>query len=155
MIGGILGQLFGNALAEETVFRGFFFPQFYYKFGKRLGRVRALVTAALVSQVAFALLHLPNRLFVKGVPSSELLGDQVQLVVMGLVFLAIYVVTRNLFVAVGIHALANDPAPLIQASDGTVASVWLALTLALVVLWIPAQKTIRRRMTDQPPPANS
>ncbi len=155
VIGALLGQLFGNALAEETVFRGFLFTQLYYKFGQRLGRVRALVIAALVSQVAFAVVHLPNRLLVKGVPGSELLGDRIQLVVMGLVFLAIYAVTRNLFIAVGLHALANVPASVIQTSNSTAASVWLALTVALIVLWIPARQLLRRRTVDQPPAANS
>jgi hypothetical protein len=148
VLGGVLGQVFGNALTEETVFRGFFFPQLYKKFGKRLGRASAVVVAALVSQVGFALLHIPNRLLVKGVVGPELIADQVRLVVAGLIFLAIYVVTKNLFVAVGLHAIANDPAPLIQASDGVVAAAWLSLVLLLVLLWKPVQKLVRRRTAE-------
>jgi len=148
VLGGVLGQMFGNALAEETVFRGFFFPQLYKKFGKRLGRASAVVLAALVSQVGFALIHIPNRLLFKGVVGPELIADQVKLVVAGLIFLAIYYVTKNLLVAVGLHAIANYPAPLIQASDGVVAAVWLSLVLLLVLLWKPVQKLVRRRTTE-------
>ena len=31
MVGGLIGQFLGNALAEETMFRGFLLPQFYLK----------------------------------------------------------------------------------------------------------------------------
>jgi len=151
VLGGVLGQVFGNALAGETVFRGFFFPQLYYKFGKRLGHASAVVVAALVSQVGFALLHIPNRLLVKGVVGPDLLVDQVKLVVAGLILLTIYIMTKNLLVAVGLHAIVNDPAPLIQASDGDVAAVWLSMVLLLVLFRKPIQKLIRHRTVDVGP----
>jgi hypothetical protein len=153
VLGGVLGQVFGNVLVEETVFRGFFFPQLYYKFGKRLGHAWAVVVAALVSHVGFALLHIPNRLLVHGVVGQELLVDQVALVVAGLIYVTIYIMTKNLLVAVGIHVIVNDPAPLIQASDGDVDAVWLSLVLLLVLLWKPVQKLIRHRTVDVGPSA--
>ncbi len=144
VFGGVLGQVCGNALVEETVFRGFLFPQFYYKFAKRPGRVRALVAAAIVSQVCFALVHLPNRIFVKDVSGADILADQVQLVVMGLFFLALYLVTHNLLIVVGLHALVNDPAPLIQTPNGVVDAVWLSMMLLLLLLWAPVRRWVRR-----------
>lgn len=148
VLGGVLGQLFGNALTEETVFRGFFFPQLFKKFGKKLSPAWALVAAALVSQILFALHHIPNRLFVKSYEASQLLPDQLRLVFLGLIFVAIYGVTQNLWLAVGIHALANDPAPLVQVADGVVAAVWFALALALVLLWNPLQGLIGRKRPE-------
>ena len=148
VLGGVLAQLFGNALAEETVFRGFFFVQLYKKFGRRLRHAAALVAAALVSQIGFALLHIPNRLLVKGFVASDLLADQLGLVLMGLLFAAIYGVTQNLWLAVGIHALVNDPAPLVQAADGVVGAVWIALALALVLLWKPVRARLRREAAE-------
>ena len=86
-----------------------------------------------------------------GIVGPELLVDQVKLVVAGLIFLTIYIMTKNLLVAVGLHAIVNDPAPLIQVSDADVANVWLSLVLLLVLLWKPVQKLIRHRTVDVGP----
>lgn len=42
-----------------------------------------------IPQMGFALLHIPNRLLVKGVVGANLFADLATLVVLGLVFLAI------------------------------------------------------------------
>jgi hypothetical protein len=50
--GGVLGQMLGNALAEEAVFRGFLFPQLLRKARRSFGKRSAFVLAALSSQIA-------------------------------------------------------------------------------------------------------
>ena len=106
--------------------------------GKRL-------LSSLASQVFFALLHLPNRLFLGNPSANELLMDQLRLTVVGLGFLGIYLVTRNLWTVVGIHALGNQSAPLLEAPQMTVGYVWLALALLLLILGKPAARLAGRR----------
>jgi hypothetical protein len=145
VLGRVIGQAFGNALVEETVFRGFFFPQLVAKFQRKLGRASALGAAALVSQVGFALSHIPNRIFVKGIAGPELVADLARLTLLGSVFLAIYLVTRNLWVAVGLHALGNAPTPLVQVSGGVQVAAWLSSMLLVVGAWGVASRRRRSR----------
>ena len=136
VVGGLLAQLFGNALAEEAIFRGFLFPQFLAKLRHRMRGRGAIVVAALASQVVFAVLHIPNRLLTKGFGiGSDLLGDQAALVLSGLVFLTLYAASRNLLATVGVHALWNDPVGIMDRPDGPVGGLAvLGLTLALAAI---------------------
>lgn len=142
VLGGVAGQLFGNALAEEIIFRGFLFPQLLLKLRRRLDAPGAVLAAALASQVIFALLHIPNRLFIKGFDlGPALLADQMGLVFGGLLFLGLWLATRNLLFVVGAHALANRPVPLIEASPSAISFSSLVLVTALLV----AVPLLRRR----------
>lgn len=60
--GYLIGQLFGNALYEEIVFRGFLFVQLSLHFGSRTLHRSGFVWALVVSQAIFALSHVPNRM---------------------------------------------------------------------------------------------
>jgi hypothetical protein len=134
--GQLLGQLLGNALLEEMVFRGFFLPQFYLKASAHFRPAGALLLALLGSQVFFALTHIPNRLFVNILPAEKLLGDQLELILQGLTYCAVYVVTRNVFICVGLHSLFNQPARLLAVPfSPEVKLVWYALVVILLVLW--------------------
>lgn len=139
LVGILIGQLLGNALAEETVWRGFLLPQLYQKLrggGARSDPVpaldgRAFAVALLLSQAAFALMHLPVRLH-DGVTGAALALDLGRTLALGLFFAALWIRTGNLFVAVGIHALGNYPTPLVQPAfppDGGV------LLYGLLVAW--------------------
>ncbi len=134
VLGELLGQLFGNALAEEAVFRGFLFPQLWLKMRRRWGRRKASLLAALASQMVFALLHIPNYLFVRH--ERFLVMDLVRLVVNGLILLLVYLAAQNLLVAVGVHALWNVPAPLFEPPQGfTGYLLVVGCTLALAGAW--------------------
>ncbi len=138
LFGGVLGQLFGIALHDETVYRGFLFPQLAAKLA-RLGRARALLLGALGSQLVYALAQLANLLLFqrtgdKGVP-LDLLG----LLLLGLWFAACYMVTENLFVCVVIHALMNEPAALVQVSSGATQIALYALTILVLSAWGPLE----------------
>lgn len=132
VLGGVLAQALGNALAEETAFRGFFFAQFLLR-TRRLRPAAAVATAAAASAVLFAVAHLPNRLLVKQLSPGSLATDQAQLVFAGLLFALVFAATRNLFTTVGLHALANDPAPLVS-SAGEVVQVTYLVLLGTVLL---------------------
>ena len=134
--GGLAGQLLGNALVEETLFRGFLLPQFYLKAATAFRRGTALAIAVVGSSLLFAVSHIPNRLFIQGLTGSELMWDQGGVFLLGLVFATVYLVTRNLFVAVGLHALVNEPTLVIRASnEDAVYAVWGGLTVLLLLTW--------------------
>ena len=138
--GSFLGQIFGNALAEELLYRGFLFVQFAFVLGARGDRrKRALWIAALASALVFALSHIPNRL-VKGNYDdfSRVLSDQLGLFGYGLFSVLLYARTKNLIFVIGVHALINYPTMFLAVPDemtpGTQGWVFL-LTLPLLFVW--------------------
>jgi membrane protease YdiL (CAAX protease family) len=132
LAGKAIAQFFGNALYEEIVFRGFLISQVYLKL-EGIGRTRAaswvrLGLTLLLSQLLFALIHIPIRIY-QGTAFAELPGQVLNLFLWGLIFAGIYLISGNLFVVVGFHALANLPS---VPYDG--AGFYLLLSLMAVVL---------------------
>lgn len=136
VIGGFVGQIFGNALYEEIVYRAFLLPQFAKKLAgpSWSGSPRtAFLLALLVSQAVFTLIHVPGRL-AAGVEAGNLPVFLAAPFVLGVLFALVYARTGNLFVTVGLHALVNDPVLLVDA--GGVALVPLLLVvLAILSAW--------------------
>lgn len=132
MIGALIAQLFGNALAEETIYRGFLLPQSWLKLPKSMMAHPGwrLATAVLISQIVFALSHIPNRIF-NGMSLADMGPDMLMLVVFGAYYAFLYLRTGNLFIAVGVHALANQPLSIVQSDLPTPLLMVLALLLAL------------------------
>lgn len=93
--------------------------------------------AALASQVVFVAHHLPNRLaFGLRLDGLGALEDLLMLWGMGLAFAIIWLRTRNLFIAVGFHALVNAPT-LLLAGPGWIHGASLALGFAWLALLPP------------------
>jgi uncharacterized protein len=138
-LGPLLAQLAATALVEETVFRGWLWPQLSARLAAHVVPGVASILAAVASQAVFALLHLPALM----AGDAPVVGTLVVLFATGLVFVAVYAATGNLFVAVVVHALGNAPTPLLQPPGGAPAPTMLLLagTLALVVVAV-----LRRRM---------
>src|SRR5580704_5607981 len=103
--GLFVGQIFGNALYEEIVYRGFLTVQVYLLL-RRLGRNLAMVLAVVMVQAVFATIHIPM-LIVAGHGWAEVVAILPQLFIMGVALAIIYLVTGNLLIAVGAHALAD------------------------------------------------
>ena len=103
--GLFVGQIFGNALYEEIVYRGFLTVQVFLLLQK-LGRNVALVLAVVLVQVIFASIHVPM-LIVAGHGWVETVAILPQLFIMGVALAIIYFMTGNLLMAVGAHALAD------------------------------------------------
>ncbi|MFC7174996.1 CPBP family intramembrane glutamic endopeptidase [Haloplanus litoreus] len=136
VLGGFIGQVFGNALYEEIVYRAFLLPQLAKKFTRlyRSGSPRtAFLLALLASQTIFTLIHVPGRL-AGGVAVGELLAFLVAPFVLGVLFALVYARTGNLFVTIGLHALVNDPVLLVDAG-GVVLVPLLFVVLAILVAW--------------------
>jgi membrane protease YdiL (CAAX protease family) len=109
--GAWLGQLFGNTPLEEVVFRGFLLPQCLLLALSWMPKARAwipLLVALLLSQALFTVLHVFFNVY-------EAQGQWLLLAqfAMGLLFAGVYVRTGNLFLAMGLHTLANNPGPLL------------------------------------------
>lgn len=133
-LGPLLAQLVGTALMEETVFRGYLWPQLAVRFSRHVSPGVALWIGLLVSQAVFGLLHIPIRIH-GGAGPAELASMVTMLFVTGLVFALVYAATRNLFVAVGAHALGNAPTLLFVPQGPAPMMVLLAAVLLLSLVW--------------------
>lgn len=122
-------MFFATALYEEIGFRGFLYPQLYLKFP---GSARARFwSALLVSQLVFAAAHIPGHLIIRHMSGgADLLSVLARQFVAGVLLLLIYLRTRNLGIAIGLHGLANAPTPLFA---GTLS--WEIFLIALFVAW--------------------
>jgi membrane protease YdiL (CAAX protease family) len=134
-VGEFLGQLFGNALYEEVLFRGVLLTQGILA-GRAAGRTegQAQRRALLWSQAAFALQHVPNRLAHGAWHSpGDAALDLALLFVSGLFFAAVYLRTRNLLLVVVLHALGNTPMLLLAAHAWLHGLVLLGVFVALLI----------------------
>ncbi len=111
-VGEWLGQLLGNCPYEEVFFRGYLLPQCGLLAMRWMPRSRSrtqVAVALLLSQALFAVGHV---FFNLHLPQGQWL--LVAQFVFGIVFALVYLRTGNLFIAMGIHALLNNPAPLLE-----------------------------------------
>ncbi len=134
VLGGFFGQIFGNALLEEIVFRGFLFVQILLLLTKHYKLKSPLFIAMLLSQSIFAIIHIPNRIY-SGLVGMEYVYDFIQLVILGVIFSLIYVLTKNLFFVIGIHALLNEPPMLLDSSFANFSTLIGVLLLVGLLFW--------------------
>jgi uncharacterized protein len=131
-LGDFVSQIFGNALYEEMIFRGFLISQFYILFRKKVKSPKiTLLLSLFVSQGLFALKHIPIRLL-GGVMGVDLILNLLLLLGLGFVFAIIYLRTNNLFITIGIHSLYN-----VSLSLFNVEGIFglLIFTIILLVIW--------------------
>ena len=108
-VGYLVDQLIFFAFAEEIIFRGYLFPQFFLKIRKTRTRpLTAVILALLGSQLIFSLSHIPHQL-VNGVSWQEIPFQLLLIFIGGLFLCYIYLRSQNLLIAVGAHALGNFP----------------------------------------------
>jgi membrane protease YdiL (CAAX protease family) len=129
--GPLLDQVIFFASAEEIVHRGFLLPQIYLRLRGRLAPRTALTTAALLGSVFFALLHVPHRIR-EGVYGREMILQLLLLVMSGVFFCVIYLLTDNLLCVILVHALTNFPT--LPYDAGLPWQHWLVIKYALALL---------------------
>lgn len=144
-IGALLGQLFGNALNEELIFRGIFFLQLYIILRNRLSNRMALIISIIITQLFFAVIHLPNRILVKHY--ENLIVDQIRLFIMGALFVLLYIRTQNFALCVIIHALCNYPLRIFN-SDFPHGIAILAFYLLIMIFWKKIEAKFRSKTVD-------
>lgn len=138
MLGHLLGQLLGNALWEESVYRGFFLVQFVLLLRARgRGPKASAWLAALSSAIVFALPHIPNRIFKDAYDGGlDVLADQARLLLAGMFLAWVFLRTKNLWWAVGLHSLANYPTLAVAWGwEASTKEVVALLGLVMTVLW--------------------
>ncbi|MCC6615261.1 MAG: CPBP family intramembrane metalloprotease [Anaerolineae bacterium] len=143
-IGALIGQIFGNALFEELAYRGFLFPQLYLRLhGSGERPWLRFVLTLLISQAIFALVHIPNRLYM-GLSAGEIAADLALLTLWGVLFTLLYLHTDNLFIVVGVHALGNAPTTLFATAPALAGSGSSLLIYGLAVLGVFAVPALLR-----------
>lgn len=124
-------MLFGTALTEETIFRGFFYPQLYLKC--RGSQRRRFWVAATAAAILFGLFHVPRHIVFSGMSTDVLAVRVLMHAAGGILATAIYLRTRNLLIVIGLHGIENAP---IRLFDSRVPSEALLLVeLLLLVTW--------------------
>ncbi len=133
--GRFITYVFGTALTEEIIFRGYLLPQCWLAL-RTIGRPwPRLGLALLISQGIFALVHIPATLL-QGASIGDLLIHLVSLFVLGVLLALVYLQTRNLFVVVAIHSLSDWPMPLFHQSVlGDLSLLSFVALVAVLLLW--------------------
>jgi hypothetical protein len=140
-LGVLLGYALGVAPAEETFFRGLLLPQLRLKFSE-LAPAVAVGAALAVSQLLFALYHLPSELLGGssgvGMGALDIAIDVGRLFLIGLLYAALYLRTGNLFLVIGIHAVEDAGITIVAAPlDPGLVILGLA-AVTLLTTFIPA-----------------
>ena len=102
-----------------------------------LGAFAALLTIAAMigSLIAFTLSHAPVLLDGHFETWAELFRALLWTIPFGLVLSITFLVTQNLFVSVGLHALWNSPTLIVPAKYQQIENVWWVLSVALIAGW--------------------
>lgn len=136
LVGMLLAQLFGTALVEEIIFRGYLLTQVREKLHRRwLGSARrALIPALLISQFSFAVFHLPGHI-ASGLGPVDIVIELVRLTLLGTLFALLYLRTGNLFIGIGIHSLSNNPTALFVPDPNQDSLLALAFGALIIIFW--------------------
>lgn len=136
LVGQWIAQIFGNALYEEIIYRGFLTVQLALLF-ERLGRGRALLLGVLLAQAIFASIHI-GLLLNMGLSGSAIVQAMPELFLAGIALAMVYLITGNLLIAVGVHALVDAPMLVPKDVSGLCDDfgyVYLMLALIAACLW--------------------
>jgi membrane protease YdiL (CAAX protease family) len=143
-LGPFVGQLIGNALLEETFFRGYLFRHLFLRLSRSLPAMLALISAGLVSLGLFVLSHVPRLVMHTDALAGELLWTSS----FGLALTLVYCSTGNIFVCIGIHAIYNANPTLVEASWQTVDCAWWTLTTILIAIAFSRNRDLRSWLSN-------
>jgi hypothetical protein len=118
LLGPLARQVLAVGLVEEVIFRGYLLPQTYLAVARRWPDARRWhwPIALALSQGLFAVMHLPFLRYA-GLPWLEVLIGLPVIFLYGMLFAGLYLLTGNLFLAVGVHGLATAPTPIFAGTD--------------------------------------
>lgn len=138
----VTGQLLGNSLVEEVFWRAFMISQLVLVLvhGMKWSFSKAIGWAIIVVAILFALSHLPHDV-ANDRSVQQVIGMQVARLAGGLAFAGIFLLSRNIFVAIGLHGLVDVPLSLFEVNAEQM-SAFMALAPFLVL----ATLAIRRRL---------
>ena len=104
--------------------------------------------AIIIAAILFAREHIPNRMM-KGYSNADLIGDQVGVFLIGLLWTWMYLWTGNLFFVIGVHSLHNYPTLLLEMPGGHKSAKVTATFLAIIVTFVWPVISSRMRARNQ------
>jgi membrane protease YdiL (CAAX protease family) len=135
----LVSQLLLFALAEEIIFRGFLFPQFFLHIVRHTrSKVVSLALSLVISQVFFGMLHVSHFLVDK-LSMEAIISNLAIAILWGLIGCYVYWRSRNLLFAVALHALINAPTLCYGAGtlgEMTMFAVTNLLAILLTEIWV-------------------
>ena len=142
----VTGQMLGNALYEEMFWRAFVISQVVLLLVHRMKWTfgKALAWAIILSSILFAVSHLLHD-FAHDLSAQKIFALQVARLAGGLAFAGIFLLSNNIFIAIGLHSLSNYSLSLFEGSNSELTQAFVTL-VPLLVLAILA---IRRRRASR------
>ena len=128
----------GNALVEEVIFRAFLITQFAILFQRvlKLKWTVAVFAAVLVSAFVFSISHIPNRINDGHyATAADVWDDQWFLLKAAIFFSVIFILTNNLFIVVGIHALDNSSPDIFTGTNFNFTEILLLAIFITMGVW--------------------
>jgi membrane protease YdiL (CAAX protease family) len=144
VLGAFFSQLLGNALAEETLMRGILLPQVYLRLARVVSHGAALAGAVVLNLALAVGYHVPG--YSLNLAGGELLEGLWFVFWFSAFMAAVFLVTRNLFACVGLHALWNVRPTMFEVAWQLQDAAWWAWTALLLLAW-----ALRRPRVDRSP----
>jgi membrane protease YdiL (CAAX protease family) len=129
VLADLVAQVFVTAIVEEIVYRGVLLAQLVRRFRGGTSETAALVAGVTCSSAVFAASHIPG-LTSGGVDAVELASALLQLFAAGVFFALVYLRSGSLLTVAALHALENAPTPFLALTDGSRATLQIAVTIA-------------------------
>ncbi len=145
MIGYLLSQVFGVAIQEELLFRGYLFPQLTKKMSRKYpeNSTLAIFLGIILANTLFSLMHLPIRIYA-GNDIFSIFFDLFVLLGLGVLFTFIYILTENIWIAIGVHALGNATT-LIFSQVISADIILYVIILILCIIWPQIEEKVVQR----------
>lgn len=151
VLAALNAQLIGNSLTEETLFRGCLLPQLYLRLARVTRRSGALAVALLAPLALSVVIHLPRLVDEEELAGASLNEALFWTLRFGLLLSLVFLVTKNLFLCVGLHSLWNARPVLIAAPWQNIELAWWVWTTLLLMGWSLISNS-RATQSRQPPP---
>ncbi len=147
LLGNFIAQITGVGIIEEVMFRGYLWPQVYKKFNAKYPtRKKLTVTISMfLINIIFALFHIPVRI-TQGYLGWHLILNLALIVGIGVSVSFIYLLTENLWIAIGFHALNNFSLWIWTPSGSTDTArffLWVFMAI-IVILWPKISQILKK-----------
>jgi CAAX protease family protein len=130
-----INQALGNAMVEETFFRGYLIIGVLHLLSGGSRRASSVTIAAVLSLALFVLSHVPRLLMESSVDHTDIAETLFRIIGFGCVLTLVFVVTDNVFVCVGLHSIWNTRPLLFAAPDNSIDIAWTASILLSTTGW--------------------
>lgn len=129
-------NIFTGAFLEEVLCRAYVIPQVYLLLRNKIKhKATALLLALLLTQLLFALAHLPRDVFRFDLDFGTIIGKQSELLMSGLILSLVYLRTRNVFFLAIFHAFMNYGLP-ITGTEADFKLFYMLTAFSLALFWV-------------------